>query len=274
MAEAGMGADHVIGWAADGSGRKVGDALPKDRVGFETDRIPVVLGCVPDRRTAGSPNRLNNKQRMAAGAGEVPILGGACLIAMESMSSTTALGGCRACPRSIHCPDRSAGAGRFSSPARNSVSNRPIRPLHAACPAKARPPTIHRIAGSHPGRSASFTSSWPPRRPKTDRRNSPVIACRPFLPVRGSAGSWPAMSVKPSASSSSRPGRPSGVGGDSATVERELQAAVEIETKRHLNRFTRAGSPHATPRQCSQLRWPGKCAQAGVSAICRSLDLG
>ncbi len=34
-------------------------------------------------------------------------------------------------------------------------------------------------------------------------------------------------------------GRPSGVGGDSATVERELQAAVEIEPKRHLNRFTR-----------------------------------
>ncbi len=44
MAEAGMGADHMIGWAADGSGRKAGDALPKDRVGFETDRIPVALG--------------------------------------------------------------------------------------------------------------------------------------------------------------------------------------------------------------------------------------
>ena len=51
MAEAGMGADHVIGWAADGSSRKAGDALLKDHVGFETDRIPVALGCVPDRQT-------------------------------------------------------------------------------------------------------------------------------------------------------------------------------------------------------------------------------
>jgi len=34
-------------------------------------------------------------------------------------------------------------------------------------------------------------------------------------------------------------GRQSGVGGDSATVERELQAAVEIEPKRPVNRFTR-----------------------------------
>ncbi len=50
---------------------------------------------------------VEHKQPMAAGAGEVPIPGGAFLISMESMSSTTALGGCRACPRSIHCPDRS-----------------------------------------------------------------------------------------------------------------------------------------------------------------------
>ena len=34
-------------------------------------------------------------------------------------------------------------------------------------------------------------------------------------------------------------GRPSGVGGDSATVELELQAAIEIEPKRPVNRFTR-----------------------------------
>ena len=34
-------------------------------------------------------------------------------------------------------------------------------------------------------------------------------------------------------------GRPSGVDGDSSTVERELQAAVEIEPKRPVNRFTR-----------------------------------
>jgi len=39
---------------------------------------------------------VEHKQPIAAGAGEVPIPGGACLIAMESMSSTMALGGCRA----------------------------------------------------------------------------------------------------------------------------------------------------------------------------------
>ncbi len=41
-------------------------------------------------------------------------------------------------------------------------------------------------------------------------------------------------------------GRPSGVGGDSATVELKLQAAVEIEPKRPVNRFTRR--VHHMPR--------------------------
>ena len=157
------------------------------------------------------------------------------MIAMESMSSTTALGGCRACTRSIRCLDRSVGAGRFSSPARNSVSNRPIRPAHAACPATARPPTIQRIAGSRPGRSASFTSSWPPRRPKTDWQNNPVIACRPFLPVRGSRRLMAGHVRQAERVIRLAAGRPSGVGGDSATVELKLQAAVEIEPKRHIN---------------------------------------
>ncbi len=76
-------------------------------------------------------------------------------------------------------------------------------------------------------------------RQKTDRRNNPVIACRPFLPVRGSTGSWPAMSVKPERVIRLAAGRPSGVGGDSATMEPGLQAAVEIEPKRPVNRFTR-----------------------------------
>ena len=47
----------------------------------------------------------------------------------------------------------------------------------------ALPPTIQRIAGSCRRRSASFTSSYPASRPKTDCLNIPTRACRPFLSV-------------------------------------------------------------------------------------------
>ncbi len=157
----------MIGWAADGSGRKAGDALPKDRVGFETDRIPVALGCVPDRRP------VEHKQPMAAGAGEGPIPSGAYLTAMgrpDCHGIRVEHDGPGRMPRvhPVNPLPRQIGrcGGRLSSPVGNSVSNCPIRPAHAACPATARPPTIHRIAGS--------------------------------------TGSWPAMSVKPNASLSSR----------------------------------------------------------------------
>jgi DNA invertase Pin-like site-specific DNA recombinase len=42
------------------------------------------------------------------------------------------------------------------------------------------------------------------RRPNTDCRNNPANACRPFLPVRASASTSLAITVKPIASSSSR----------------------------------------------------------------------
>ena len=45
--------------------------------------------------------------------------------------------------------------------ASNSVSNRPIWLVDAPPRSTALPPTIHRIAGSRPSRSASFTSSYP-----------------------------------------------------------------------------------------------------------------
>ncbi len=122
---------------------------------------------------------------------------------------------------------------------------------HAACPATARPPTIHRIAGSRPGRSASLTSSWPPRRPKTDRRNNPVIACRPFLPVRGSTGSWPAMSVKPSASSGSRQaGHPASV-----VIPQPWNASF-----RRRSKPSRRGPSTGSPAGFAICRAP-KCAQ-------------
>ena len=45
---------------------------------------------------------------------------------LESMSRMIFVGGRRSCKRSIHCPERSASAARFSSVARTSVSKRPI----------------------------------------------------------------------------------------------------------------------------------------------------
>ena len=82
--------------------------------------------------------------------------------------------------------------------------DRPIWLVEAACLVTALPPTIHRMAGSRPRRSVSFTSSYPPRRPKTDWRNCLVMPCNPFLPVRLSRKSSPATSVSSRASSSSR----------------------------------------------------------------------
>ena len=69
------------------------------------------------------------------------------------------------------------------------VCSKPLR-LKAAnlarrsgAPLRRLPPTIQRIAGSWRRRSASFTSSYPARRPNTDCRNNPANACRPFLPL-------------------------------------------------------------------------------------------
>jgi len=57
---------------------------------------------------------------------------------------------------SIQRPDRSAKAVRFACFANKPVSNRPIWLVEAASFATARPPTIQRMAGSQPRRSASF----------------------------------------------------------------------------------------------------------------------
>ena len=78
------------------------------------------------------------------------------------------------------------------------------------------PPTIHRMTGSRLSRSASFTSSYPPRRPKTDWRNCATRPWRPFFPRRVSVSTSPAISLSPTASSSScEPyGNNAGVGSD------------------------------------------------------------
>ncbi len=168
MAEAGMGADHMIGRAVDGSGRKTGDALPKDRVGFETDR-----------RTAGSPNRLNTNS------------------------------GCR---RSVHSrrhlPDRHGIHVEHDGPGRMPRVH-PVNPL---------PRQIGRCGEVLvTGRELRLQSSHP--------------AGARGLPGYGAPADNPSHRGIAS--------RAVGVGGDSATVEPELQAAVEIEPKRPVNRFTR-----------------------------------
>ena len=120
------------------------------------------------------------------------------------MSSTTPFGGRRPWTALIQRPERSARAERFFSAASHCVSKRPIWLGEAAQPEVALPPTIERIAGSCRRRSASFTSSYPARRPNTDCRKSPTSLWRPFRPVRASASISPATVVSPSASSSSR----------------------------------------------------------------------
>src|SRR3954452_7712026 len=60
------------------------------------------------------------------------------------------------------------------------------------------------MAGSCASRSASFTSSYPAKRPNTDWRNCPTRVWRPFAPVRVSVRTSPAVSLRQRASSSSR----------------------------------------------------------------------
>lgn len=60
-----------------------------------------------------------------------------------------------------------------------------------------------RIAGPRRNHSASFRSSFLPRRPKTGRRSIPTRTRRPFLPVRAAAGAFPAIVLRQRASSTS-----------------------------------------------------------------------
>src|SRR5262249_813561 len=94
---------------------------------------------------------------------------------------------------------------------------------------------LRRFAADNPAHSrivaqgsASFTSSYPGRRPNSDCRNNPPNACRPFLPLRASARTSPAISVEPSMS----------FGGHQEAAKLEHQAAVEIQPNSVRSRFT------------------------------------
>ena len=132
------------------------------------------MGAVHVARTQGATLQIaelvEHEQRVIARAAEVTVVGRALLVTVGRadgavMSSTIIFGGLRSLTWSIQMPKRSASAARLSLVASNSVSNRPIWLVDAPPRSTALPPTIPRIAGSRPSRSASFTSSYPARRP-------------------------------------------------------------------------------------------------------------
>src|SRR6516162_8925988 len=160
------------------------------------------------------------------------------------MSSTMPRGGLRPCTRSIHWPDRSARAAKFLGAVSHCVSKRPIRLGEAALLCAALPPTIQRIAGSWRRRSASFTSSYPARRPNTDCRNNPANACRPFLPLRASARTSPRYLGQTEYIVEFAMGEQPSIGGHYGTAKVEHQAAVKIEPNSIRFRFTRRVRHH------------------------------
>lgn len=118
---------------------------------------------------------VEHEKQMIAGAFEMAIVGSTLLIATGRadaavISSTTILVRRAERPTSIHRPDKSVRADRFSFWLKTSVSNRAIWLVEAAWFATARPPTIQRIAGSFSGQSASLPSSYPATRPNSDSR--------------------------------------------------------------------------------------------------------
>src|SRR5262249_8757750 len=142
----------------------------------------------------------------------------------------------RPCTRSIHWPDKSARAERFLSVASHCVSKRPIWLGEAARPTTALPPTIQRIAGSCRRRSASFTSSYPARRPNTDCRNNPANACvgQNITRYLGQTEYVVEFAI----------GEQPSIGGHYGTAKVEHQAAVKIEPNSIRFRFTRRVRHH------------------------------
>ena len=160
-------------------------------------------------------------------------------LTLESMSSTIPLTGRRAWTRSIQHPDRSASAERLASWVSTSVSKRPIWLVEAACPVTAWPPTTQRIAGSCASRSASFTSSYPAKRPNTDWRNCPTREWRPFAPVRVSVRHLSSGLAQTKGIVEFAAGQQTTIGRDLRSVELQLETAVERQPKINTLRFTR-----------------------------------
>jgi hypothetical protein len=89
--------------------------------------------------TASPSELVEHEQRMVAGAAENAPCSTAFLLAiglalLESILSMTILGRRRCCTLSIHWPDKSARAARFSGQLSHFVSKRPIWLAEAADP--------------------------------------------------------------------------------------------------------------------------------------------
>src|SRR5262249_49051578 len=84
-------------------------------------------------------------------------------------------------------------------------------------------------------RSASFTSSYPARRPNTDCRNNPANA--PFLPLRASQNITRHLGQTEYVVEFAISQQPS-IGGHQKAAKLEHQAAVEIQPNSIRSRFT------------------------------------
>jgi hypothetical protein len=96
-------------------------------------------------------------------------------------------------------------------------------------PITAPRPTTQPIARSCASQLASFTSSYPANRPKTDCRNCATTVWRPFLPVRVSARTSLATALRPSAEFAE--GEQPTIGRDPRAAEFQLEALVETQPK-------------------------------------------
>ena len=105
--------------------------------------------------------------------------------------------------------------------------------------AAALPPTIQRIAGSWRRRSASFTSSYPASRPKTDWRNNPDQCVTSVFASAGVGEQIARHRRQPKCVVEFAIGKQPSIGGHDGTAKLQHQAAVEIEPKSPSIRFTR-----------------------------------
>ena len=159
------------------------------------------------------------------------------------MSSTMVVCGRRACTRSIHAPDRSASAARLASLVSHPVSKRPIWLVEAA--RRSRPVAIHhsahrRIMGETfsvvhiliAGEAAEHRLAQ-----QAGQQVTGVLATAAFRQRRASQIGQPERIIQFAV------GQQSGVGGDPAAVEFQLQAAVEIDPQRRRHPIHPLGVP-------------------------------
>ena len=138
-------------------------------------------------------------------------------------------------------------AARLSSLASHSVSKRPIWLVEAASRLMALPPTIQRIVGSRPSRSASLMSSYPASRLNTDlaQHAFQIVAT---VPTRAAINQVLARdNHQTQRVIEFAIGQQAGIGGDARTVELQLEATVETGPQGIGLRFTRRLN-HLRPR--------------------------